>query len=147
MAKSSYLRFNPETREIEIEGSEKFVKDYFEKLQQMLPKLSGEEVKGLEATTVLSVKKDKAKKKAKVEIPDPKKEVKAARKKPAAKGPKALSLIDKVVGLINDSETGVTTAEIINKSGMTPKQIHAITARAAKLGKIKTTKRGVYVPV
>jgi len=83
MGKSSYLRFNPETREIEVEGSEKFVKDYFNKLQQMLPKLSGEEIKGLEATTTLSVKNTKAKKKAKVAIPAPKKMVKIISKKTA----------------------------------------------------------------
>lgn len=146
MGKTSYLRFNPDTKEIELEGTEQFIKAYFDKLQQMLPKLSGEEGKGLEATTTLSVKKAKVKKKAKVEIPAPKKIVKIVSKKVAAKGSKAVSLIDKVVGLINDSETGVTTDEIINKTGMIPKQIHAITSRAAKLGRIKTTKRGVYVP-
>jgi len=42
----------------------------------MLPKLSSEEIKGLEATTTLSVKNTKAKKKAKVAIPAPKKMVK-----------------------------------------------------------------------
>ena len=147
MGKSSYLRFNPETREIEIEGSEKFVKDYFDKLQQMLPKLSGEGTKGLEATTILSVKKDKAEKKAKVAIPVLKKVARIVSKKVTARKPKEKSLIDKVVGLIKDSETGMTTGELKDKTGMTNKQLWSITSRAAKLGKIKTMKRGVYVPV
>lgn len=146
MAKTSYLRFNPENREIEIEGSEKFVKDYFAKLQQMLPKLSGEGGKGLEATTILSVKKDKAKKKVKIEIPAPKKVVKIVGKKAGAKGLKAVSLIDKIVGLVQDSGKGMTTGELKEKTGLTNKQIWSVTSRAAKLGRIKTTQRGVYVP-
>ena len=147
MGKTSYLRFNPENREIELEGTEQFIKAYFDKLQQMLPKLSGEEGKGLEATTTLSVKKAKAKKKAKVEIPAPKKVVKIVSKKAVARKSKEVSLIDKVVGLVQDSETGMTTGELKDKTGMTNKQIWSITSRAAKLGRIKTTKRGVYVPV
>lgn len=146
MGKSSYLRFNPETREIEIEGSEKFVKEYFEKLQQMLPKLAGEGGKELEATTILSVKKTKAKKTTKAEIPAPQKAVKVVKKKTAARKPKEISLIDKVVSLIQDSETGMTTADLQDKTGLTNKQIWTLTSRAVKLGKIKTTKRGVYVP-
>ena len=146
MGKTSYLRFNPETRDIEIEGSEKFVKAYFYKLQQMLPKLAGEAKKGMEATTTLSVKKAKAKKKARVEIPAPSKVVKVAGKKAADRKYRGVSLIDKVVGLIQESETGMTTDELKDKTGLTPKQIWAITSRAMKLGKIKTTKRGVYVP-
>ncbi len=145
MGKTSYLRFNPENREIELEGTEQFIKAYFDKLQQMLPKLSGEEGKGLEATTTLSVKKAKAKKKAKVEIPAPKKVVKIVSKKAVARKSKEVSLIDKVVGLVQDSETGMTTGELKDKTGMTNKQIWSITSRAAKLGRIKTTKRGVYV--
>ena len=146
MGKSSYLRFNPENREIEIEGSERFVKVYFDKLQQMLPKLSGEGGKGLEAITTLSVKKAKVKKKATARIPALKKEVRVASKKAAARKPEEVSLIDKVVGLIQNSKTGITTGELKDKTGMTNKQLWAITSRAAKLGRIKTMKRGVYVP-
>lgn len=36
MGGQSRIRFNPVTKEIEIEGSEKFVKTYFDKIQSML---------------------------------------------------------------------------------------------------------------
>jgi hypothetical protein len=134
MAKTSYLRFNPDTREIEIEGSEEFVKTYFDKLQQMLPKLSGE------------VKKARLKTKAKAEIPAPRKAIKVASKKAAASKSQEVSLIDKVVGLIQESAEGITTAELKDKTGLTETQIWGITSRATKLGKIKKTKRGVYLP-
>jgi hypothetical protein len=140
MKKRSYLRFNPDTREIEVEGSEEFVKAYFDKLQQMLPQLSGEVKKELEAARTLPVKK------AKVEIPAPRKVVKVASKKAAAKESQEVLLIDKVVGLIQDSAEGITTSELKDQTGLTEKQIWGITSRAAKLGKIKKTKRGVYLP-
>jgi len=144
---STYLRFNPDTREIELEGSEEFVKTYFDKLQQMLPQSPSEVGKRLEATTILSVKKATAKRKAKVEAPVPQKVVKVASNKAVPKKPKKVSQIDKVVDLVQESETGMTIADLQDKTGMTKKQIHAITSRAARLGRIKTTKRGVYVPV
>lgn len=154
MAKISYLRFNPENREIELEGTEEFIKAYFDKLQQMLPQ-APVQAKASEAVKVLPVKNARikakaaasARTKARDEIPTLKKTVKVTNKKSAAKKPKKVSLIDQIVGLVQDSETGMTTAEMKDKTGMTPKQIHAITSRAAKLGRIKTTKRGVYVPV
>ena len=161
---SSYLRFNPDTREIELEGSEAFIKAYFDKLQQKLPKLSGEGKKEPVAVKTSPVKKARvkakaaieiptlakvvrAKTKAKAEIPTPKKVVKAVRKKATARKPKESSLIDKIVGLVKGSETGITTDELKNKTGMTARQIWSITSRAVKLQKIRTTKRGVYVPV
>ncbi len=36
MQKNTRIRFNPITKEIEIEGSETFVKSYFKKLQGMM---------------------------------------------------------------------------------------------------------------
>ena len=36
MANNSRIRFNPVTKEIEVEGTEQFVKTYFAKLQAML---------------------------------------------------------------------------------------------------------------
>jgi hypothetical protein len=147
MGKKSYLRFNPDTREIEIEGSEEFIKTYFDKLQQMLSQLSGEVKKELEAARTLPVKKARVKKKAKVEIPAPRKVAKVASKKAAARESKEVSLFDKVLGLIQDSEEGITTSELLDKTGLTKKQIWSITYRATKLGRIKKTKRGVYLPV
>lgn len=36
MAKESRIKFNPTTKEMEISGTEKFVKTYFKKLQQLI---------------------------------------------------------------------------------------------------------------
>jgi hypothetical protein len=147
MAKTSYLRFNPDTREIEIEGSEKFVKAYFDKLQQMLPKLSGEGKKESVAAKTLPVKKARAKTTVKAETQTPKKNLKVANKKAGAKESKKAPLTDKVMGLIQDSAKGITTSELKDKTGLTARQIWGVTNQAVKLGKIRTTKRGVYVPV
>ena len=152
MGKSSYLRFNPETREIEIEGSEKFVKDYFDKLQQMLPQEPGAVKKGSETLKIVPTKaaiRTKAKQapKAKAEIPAPKKVAKVASKKVTAKKSIKVSLIDQVVGLIQDSKMGITTAELTGQTGLAARQIWGITNQASKAGKIKTAKRGVYVPI
>ena len=149
MAKaSSYLRFNPDTKEIEIEGSQEFIKTYFDKIQQMLAQTSGEVKKepAPEAVITLSAENKIVEKKAKVEIPATKKVVKVARKKAVAKGSQELSQFDKVVGLIQKSPKGITTSEITDKTGLTARQIWGITYRAAKAGKIKIAKKGVYLP-
>lgn len=140
----SRIRFNPVTKEIEIEGSESFVTTYFDKLQQMLPG-SPEEVKEEpKVPKALPIKKDRIKKEAKAEIPAPKKVQKAAKGKISDKKGKK-TLIDTVIGLIQGSPTGITTSELRKKTGFTLKQIWSITSRAAKLGKIKRSKPGTYV--
>jgi hypothetical protein len=150
MRKTSYLRFNPETKELELEGSEEFIKSYFDKLQQKLPQSSGEGKKEPVATITLPAKKvklkAKARAKAKAKIPAPGKAIKIAGKKAIARKSQEASLFDKVVGLVQDSAEGITTSELNVKTGLTDRQIWGITGRAAGLGKIKKTKRGVYLP-
>ena len=152
MGKTSYLRFNPETKEIELEGSEEFIKSYFDKLQQKLPQSSGEGKKEPAAATTLPAKKvkvkakAKAKTKAKAKIPVPRKAIKVAGKKAIVRESRGASLFDKVVGIIQGSAEGITTSELNVKTGLTDRQIWGITSRAAKLGKIKKTKRGIYLP-
>jgi hypothetical protein len=147
MAKSSYLRFNPENREIELEGTEQFIKTYFDKLRQMLPPLPADGNKEPKKAIAFPAKKANIKAIVAAEMPAPKKVVKVAGKKTVARKTGKISLIDTVVGLVNKSVTGMTSDELKDATGITPKQIWAITSRAAKLGRIKTTKRGVYVPV
>jgi hypothetical protein len=152
MGKTSYLRFNPETKEIELEGSEEFIKAYFDKLQQKLPQSSGEGKKEPAEAATLPAKKPKvkakakAKAKAKVIIPAPRKAIKVAGKKAPARKSQEASLFDKVVGLVQDSAGGITTSELNVKTGLTDRQIWGITGRAARLGNIKKAKRGVYLP-
>jgi len=146
MKARSRIRFNPVTKEIEIEGSEEFVKIYFDKLQQILTKSPDEVKEEPKVAKALPVKRIKVKKAAKVEISAPKKVIKAAKVKISDKKGKITS-IDTVIGLIQGSPTGITTAELMKKTGYTPKKIWGITSRAAKMGKIKRPKPGTYVAI
>jgi polyhydroxyalkanoate synthesis regulator phasin len=66
---------------------------------------------------------------------------KAKKKKPRAK---KLTNIDKVMGLIQGSTEGISTAQLKEKTGLAESQIWNIINRVSKLGKIKKVKRGVY---
>ena len=125
MKSNSRIRFNPVTKEIEVAGTEKFVKTYFKKLQAMMS--------GSPAKTVAI--KGKVTKKAKV-----------AKASPAKKkfGKKKVTNIDKVVSLIQGSAEGISTAELKKKTGLVESQIWSIVNRVSKEGKIRKVKRGVY---
>jgi hypothetical protein len=120
--------FNPITKEIEVEGTEQFVKTYFGKLQTMI---SGA-AKGKAA-----IKKEPKATKARPQ----KKTKKVAKKKP---GGKRITNIDSVLGLIPSSAEGISTAELKKKTRLSERQIWAIVDRAAKVGKIRKIKRGLY---
>jgi polyhydroxyalkanoate synthesis regulator phasin len=84
----------------------------------------------------------KAIKEPKAAKPRPAKKVKkTAKKKPRAK---KLTNINKVVGLIQGSTEGISTAELKEKTGLAESQIWNIVNSASKLGKVKKIKRGVY---
>ena len=134
MKESSRIKFNPLTKDIEIEGSEKFVKTYFDKIQKMLS--ASPQVPSIEAPV-----KEKA---AKKERPA-KKALPAAGKKTLAKKAKKTSNADKVLTLIRESVEGLNTADLEEKTGLTDKQIWAIVNIAKKQGKIRKEKRCVYV--
>jgi hypothetical protein len=134
MREKSRIRFNPVTKEIEVEGTEKFVKTYFKKLQEM--------VFGPAEKTVAAKKEPKAVKATKASpAKKAKREPKAAKKEP---GVKRVTNIDTVLGLIQGSTEGISTAELKEKTGLVESQIWSIVNRASKLGKIKKVKRGVY---
>ena len=130
MKENSRIRFNPVTGEIEVEGSEKFVKAYFQRLQELLSQ--GVEDKGKRGPRqkVRSLNRAKGAKAA------------PGRKK-AAKGTQA----DTIVALVNGSGGGITTSELMKKTGLSERQIWSIVYRAQKQGKIKKTKRGMYAAV
>jgi hypothetical protein len=154
MKENSRIRFNPVTKEIEVEGSESFVKTYFDKLQAM--------TSGLFPKTVKMKKEPKAakaapKKKPKlVKVPPLKKTKKAAKaskpvlfkkvKKTGKKAPaeKRVTNIDAVVSLIQGVPEGISTAELKKKTGLNERQIWGIVNRASKEGKIQKAKRGLY---
>ena len=140
MKTESRIRFNPGTKEIEIEGSEEFVKAYFNKLQNMISAAPSETVEESKAIKVRPAKK--AKKEPKAVKPFPAKKVKRTAKKEP--GVKKITNIDAVVTLIQSSAEGISTAELKEKTGLADSQIWNIVNRAYKLGKIKKVKRGVY---
>jgi hypothetical protein len=119
MEKYSSIRFNPVTREIEVGGSESFVKKYFNKLQAMI---SGSSPK---TVTV----KDKSKTK---------------RTTPRKKVEKKVTNVDRVIGLIQSSTEGISIAELKKKTGLTGQQIAYVINRAAKKGKIRKMNRGIW---
>ena len=128
MEERSRIRFNPATKEIEVEGSETFVRTYFQKLQRMLEQAP-------------------AKKRA---IPSPKeaRPIKRAGAKaaPGRKRGAKETQMDAVVSLVVGSGGGITTAGLKERTGLSERQIWSIVYRAQKEGKIKKTKRGLYVP-
>jgi len=143
MKNNSRIRFNPVTKEIEIEGTEKFVKTYFNKLQAMIhgPAEKTAAVKQ-ESKAAKTASAKKAEKKVKAAKASPVKKVsKAAKKKP---GEKRVTNIDTVVGLIQGSKEGISTAELKEKTGLAERQIWSIVNRAKKEGKIRKMKRGLY---
>jgi uncharacterized membrane protein len=132
MEERSRIRFNPATREIEIEGSEEFVRIYFGKVQKLLlAPVGGKEKKPKPPRARPAGKPKKMKKKT-------------GPKKVPKKVPKE-TLLDSVVRLIRGSEEGITTAALKEKSGLAESQIWSIVYRAEKQGKIKKTKRGIYM--
>jgi hypothetical protein len=131
MIEKSRIKFNPVTKEIEIEGSEKFVKTYFNKIQAL--------ISGTKGTVAKAPAKEKQVKKArqlkKAHLVNGKKSTKQSKKR---------NNVNTVMTLIQRSPEGITTTELKKKTGLTDKQIWAIISNAKRAGKIKKAKRGVY---
>ncbi len=134
MNEKSRIRFNPATREVEIEGTEAFVKTFFSKVEALM--------------SMSAPMAKKAAKPARAKVAPAKKrkkgpQVKASSSKKVGTTKAKETLFDTIVGLIQDSR-GITTGELQDKTGMTKKQIWSITYRAEKIGKIKRSKKGIY---
>jgi len=134
MNEKSRIRFNPATKEIEVEGSESFVKTYFDKIQAM--------ISGVPAKKAAIKKEPKAVK----ERP----EKKAKKRRQSKKAPKVITGIRRgdlskaVLALIQGSPEGIARAELKEKTGLKDRQIWPIISSAKKKGKIRQVKRGVY---
>ena len=127
------IRFNPMTREVEIEGTEDFVKAYFSKIQKTLSEFAEveEKVPAARMKRAAAVK-ETGKKEAK-------------RKTVVKKAAKKTTNFDAVMTLIKKGKKGVTTADLMKKTGLTQRQIWGVIYQAEKDGKIAKAKRGVYV--
>jgi hypothetical protein len=147
MEERSRVKFNPVTKEIEIEGSEKFVKTYFNKLQSMFSGTQKTVARApVKTKQVKAVKEKPVKEKAPKEKPV--KKARPSKKAPkVAKKAKKVSKSNAVLTLIKDSPEGITTTELKEKTGLANRQIWAIIANAKKAGKIRQVKRGLYVGI
>ncbi|MCX7817120.1 MAG: type IV toxin-antitoxin system AbiEi family antitoxin domain-containing protein [Syntrophales bacterium] len=126
----SRIKFNPITREIEIEGSEKFVRTYFDKIQSLIT-TSAPEVEKVHTKQEIT----KTKKTAVLKTPV-RTSKRARRREPGSEA---------VVAAIKEQPEGITTKEISQKTGIPERQIRTIVYRAEKKGLIKKLKRGVYI--
>jgi hypothetical protein len=131
MKTASRIRFNPVTKEIEIEGSEEFVKTYFDKIQRVISGDPSETVKEPKAVKFFLIDKSK-------------KEPKAAKPDLPKKTAKRVTNVDTVVSLIKSSKEGISTAELKEKTRLSESQIWNIVNRATRLGQIRKVKRGLY---
>ena len=122
------IKFNLVIKEAEIEGSEEFVKTYFEKLQALMSGSSTQRAKKSKAIEPASAQKVS---------------------QPAEKelGKKRVTNISEALQLIQASKAGISTAEIKEKTGLTERQIWSIVNNAKRAGKIKKVKRGLYAAI
>lgn len=136
MAEKSRIKFNPQSKEVEIEGSEQFVKTYFKIIQQMLLEDQEKNIKGTRRGTG---RKKTGKTPPAIKSKQKGKTAKTTRKK-VRRGDISGTLIE----LIKESN-GITTAELVKKSGFAEQQVRSVIYRAQKLGQIAKQKRGIYV--
>jgi hypothetical protein len=144
MKENSHDKSNPVKKENEVNELVSFVKTYFKKLKKMfLGPTQGKVKKVPKAKKGAPAKKaEKAPKEAKTR--PPKKAKKATKKEP---GVKSVTNIDMVIGLIQGSSEGISTVELKEKTGLADSQIWSIVTHAAKEGKIRKVKRGMYAGV
>lgn len=123
------IKFNPMTKEVEIEGTEKFVETYFKRIQELLspPKEIVEKVRAAKPAHIA--------KKAK----------KAPAKHPVKKRAKRGDIFNTVVGIIRESDDGVSTGELAKKTGFSEQQVRSVIFNAGKQGVIRRSRRGTYV--
>ena len=144
MKEQSRIRFNPATKEIEIEGSESFVKTYFDKIQALIsgtPEKASLPPKG-ESKSKKTAPQKKVEKKSQAKKVSPLKTVKKTNKKETDE--KKATNRDKFVTLIQASKEGISTAELQEKTGLSKNHIWNIISRLTKEGQIKKIKMGLY---
>ena len=121
MADHSRIKFNPATREIEIEGTEAFVKKYFDVVSGVILESRPTSKKPSKSATAKPAKQAATKKTAKP------------------------TNTDRILNFIRESKAGLTTTDLKKKTGLADKQIWPIIYKAEKAGKIKKAGRGLYV--
>jgi uncharacterized membrane protein len=142
------IKFNPSSMEIEIEGSQAFVETYFDKIQSLILSVAQEvreEPRKRKSRTpkkaVIAGKGVKAKKAGK----EKKAGKPAMRNKRSGgrRGPGS-SNTDRVLELIRENPSGVTTSDLKVNTGLSEQQIWGVIYAAEKRGKVRKVKRGMY---
>jgi polyhydroxyalkanoate synthesis regulator phasin len=117
-----------------VDDNYKKVEEFFTGYDKAVKSETVEEPKAVKVSPAKKVRKEPNT----VKVRPPKK---AKKKKPRTK---KVTNIDTVVGLIQGSIKGISTAELKEKTGLTESQIWNIVNSASKAGKVKKIKRGVY---
>jgi hypothetical protein len=111
----SKIKFNPGTGEIEVEGSEAFVKKYMKILQNLAfrPKM------GTKGKKVKKIAKGK-------------------------KRPVRGSIAKSILSVLKKNEQGLSIKDIAKKTKLAASQINPVIQKALKEGKIQRIGRGMY---
>ncbi|NPU85073.1 MAG: hypothetical protein HPY65_11345 [Syntrophaceae bacterium] len=142
------IKFNPSSMEIEIEGSQAFVETYFDKIQSLILSVAQEvreeprRRKGRTPKKAIKAGKGVRAKKAGKE----KKSDKTAMRNRRAGGRRiqGSSNTDRVLELIRENPSGVTTSDLKASTGLSEQQIWGVIYAAEKRGKVRKVKRGMY---
>lgn len=110
------IKFTPMTGEIEIEGSEAFVKTYLKKVQGFV---SGQEKKKPTKKVEKTITKTK-------------------------NGPSKGSYVESVLSVLKKNEQGLSINDIAKKTKLTVSQVNPILGKVLKLGKVQRIGRGMY---
>ncbi len=144
MKNHSRIKFNPMTREIEIEGSEAFVRAYFSKIQKVFSGSPGKARKKRKQTkSAGAAPRKKALKALKKARPRP---ITPAKETPGktSVNTRKVTNVSAIVRLIQASADGISAAALKEKTGLSERQIGSIADRAVKDGKIRMMQQGLY---
>jgi hypothetical protein len=124
---TSKIRFNPVTREVEIEGTEAFVEKYFRQIQELFasPERAAEAPPARAAHPARK---------------EPEEPARRPVRRPLKKGDIFSTVVDK----IRESREGMMTDALMRETGFSQQQVRSVIFRAEKQGVIYRSRRGVY---
>jgi hypothetical protein len=132
--KTSKIKINPVTMEIEIEVSDTFLEKYFEKLTDRFPKSK-------KRTPKIRAIKTKA-----GSVPKVKKGIKKVKPTTVMKDKKKGSIQNTVFKVIKDGKDEcVSLNEIVRRTGLKKLQVYGVIRMLKTKGMIKTAGRGLFI--
>jgi len=132
--KTSKIKINPVTMEIEIEVSDTFLEKYFEKLTDRFPKSK-------KLTPKIRAIKTKA-----GSVPKVKQRIKKVKPTTVMKDKKKGSIQNTVFKVIKDGKDEcVSLNEIVRRTGLKKLQVYGVIRMLKTKGMIKTAGRGMFI--